>query len=411
MQHQDRPHYKHYIGITSQIGFCQVPLRLDAFNQCSFSCSYCFAKARGGYRGDRTIQIARAQNLEERFRRIQGGLISSAVDEFLSRRIPIQFGGMTDPFSSFEQKTGATRNLLEILTARNYPTLISTKSATLADPGYSRLLAAGNYLVRFSISVVREAERINIEKGTPSPTELFHTIRMLSDRGIKCAVRFQPIIPGHEQCAFDLIRKANHAGAKHITLEYLKLPTDDLKSPICMLESSNGERLIDHYRRCGATQQGRELVLPRESRIGFLSEASKLARKQGLSVGFGDNEFLPYSDGQSCCSGADLYLTDINLFESNPASLIRRKKKHELIGCGEFSDRWIPSSNINTYLNSHVRPLSKAGEASWISYLREHWRVGAIYAPDFFHGVEFAGSEDDTGMPNFVKNPSRFLAL
>ena len=197
-----------------------------------------FVRSSSSDRGDRTIQIARAQNLEERFHRIQGGVISSAVDEFLSRRIPIQFGGMTDPFSSFEQKTGATRELLEILTAYKYPTLISTKSTTLANPDYSKLVADGNYLVRFSISVIHEADRVKIEKGTPSPAELFQTIRTLSDLGIRCAVRFQPIIPGHEQCAFDLIKRANDAGARHITLEYLKLPTDDLSSPICMLASN-----------------------------------------------------------------------------------------------------------------------------------------------------------------------------
>lgn len=404
MQPQDRPHYKHYIGITSQISFCQIPLRLDVFNQCSFSCSYCFAKARGGHRGDRTIQIARAQNLEERFRRIQDGLISSAVDEFLSRRIPIQLGGMTDPFSSFEQNSGAARELLRVLAKYEYPTLISTKSAILTDPTYANLLAAGNFLVRFSISVIRDADRANIEKGTPSPAKLFRTIEALSERGIKCAVRLQPVIPGHEQYAFDLIRKAKEAGAKHITLEYLKLPTDNLKSPICTLTSRNGERLLDLYRRCGATQQGRELVLPRESKVSFLSETSKFARENGLSVGFGDNEFLPYSDGRSCCSGADLYLANINLFESNPASLIRRKKKNESIAFEEYLSRWIPSSNINTYLNSHVRAVSKDGEPTWMSYLKLHWRVGAIYAPDFFHGVEFAGSHDGSGMPIFVRN-------
>jgi hypothetical protein len=274
----------------------------------------------------------------------------------------------------------------------------------LTDPAYSNLLAAGNFLVRFSISVVGDADRANIEKGTPSPAKLFRTIEALSERGIKCAVRLQPVIPGHEQYAFDLIRKAKDAGAKHITLEYLKLPTDDLKSPICMLTSRNGERLIDLYRRCGAVQQGRELVLPRESKVSFLSETSRFARENGLSVGFGDNEFLPYSDGRSCCSGADLYLANINLFESNPASLIRQKKKNESIAFEEYLNRWIPSSNIDTYLNSHVRAVSKDGEPTWMSYLKVHLRVGAIYAPYFFHGVEFAGSYDGNGMPIFVRN-------
>lgn len=408
MHEYQRPHYKHYIGVTSQVNFCQVPLRLDSFNQCSFACSYCFAKSRGGYRGSRKLQVSRPENLEDRFDRISDGTIKSAVDEFLARRIPIQFGGMTDPFSSFEQQYGATRELLRILSKHRYPTLISTKSATLLGPDYVELLRAGNILVRFSISVVRRNHRARVERGTPPLKELLQTIHVLASRGIKCAVRLQPIIPGHERFAFELVRCAKNAGAKHVTFEYLKLPVDDLGSQICNLTNERGEKLIDLFRRSGAARQGRELVLSAAYKAVFLSEISKFAREQKLSVGFGDNEFLPYSDGRSCCNGADLYLNNLNLFESNPASLIRRKRKQELIEFKELVAEWIPDSKIGTYLNSKVRPKGRRGELDWRSYLMDHWKVGAIYSPDFFHGVLFSGISDDNGMPIFVRLQDTF---
>ena len=403
MQVTTHPHYKHYIGITSQINFCQVPLRLDTFNQCSFSCSYCFAKARGGNRGPRKLQITQASNLENRFRRIHAGCVASAVDEFLRHRIPLQLGGMTDPFSSFEQRHRATLELLRVLANQKYPTLISTKGVALVQPDYAEMLASGNFLVRFSISVVRHSDRAKIEKGTPAPDELFRVIEALTTHKINCAVRFQPVIPGHERFAFELVRNAKDAGAKHITFEYLKIPIDDLNSQICKLTNQQGERLVDFYRRLGAVRQGRELVLPAKYKTGFLAEISKFAREQRLSVDFGDNEFLPYSDGRSCCNGADLYLTNLNLFESNPASLIRRKRKHELIKFDELSVEWMPELRVNPYLNSRVRTKSEPGELQWHSYLRHHWRIGAIYSPDFFHGVEFNGSHDSKGMPIFVR--------
>lgn len=404
---RQRPHYKHYIGLTSQINFCQVPLRLDSFNQCSFSCSYCFAKSRGGYRGERGLQVARAGSLDKRFRRISNGLIASAVDEFLNRRIPIQLGGMTDPLSSFERRSGTTLEVLRVLAREKYPTLISTKSADFLDERYIDLLQQGNFLVRFSISVVRPSDRSKIERGTPSPAALFKVIRTLAATGINCAVRFQPIIPGHEQFAFDLLRRAKTAGAKHITTEYLKLPFDDLDAGICKLSDASSSTLLDLFRRGNATVQGRELVLPASYKAGFLSEVGRSAHELGLTIGYGDNEFLPYSDGRSCCNGADLYLDNFNLFESNSASLVRRKRRQEPIRFDDLLAEWIPRSKINTYLNSRVRIQSNGGDFEWRSYLAHHWRAGAIYSPDYFHGVRFAGEFDARSMPIFVRDQDR----
>jgi hypothetical protein len=94
---------------------------------------------------------------------------------------------------------------------------------------------------------------------------------------------------------------------------------------------------------------------------------------------------------------------NLNLFESNAASLIRRKGRQELIEFSESASEWMPGSKIGTYLNSKVRPKTRRDKTDWQSYLMHHWRVGAIYSPDFFHGVRFSGASDGNGMPIFVR--------
>jgi hypothetical protein len=143
-------------------------------------------------------------------------------------------------------------------------------------------------------------------------------------------------------------------------------------------------------------------------KTGFLAEISRFARELELTVGFGDNEFLPYSDGRSCCNGADLYLRELNLFQSNSASLVGRKRAGELIRFDALTNEWVPKSRINTYLNSRVRTKSRGiHESEWHSYLRQHWKIGAIYSPDFFHGVRFAGIHDNHGRPMFIRSQER----
>jgi len=342
----------------------------------------------------------------ERLRRVSDGNINSGVDEFLSRRIPLQFGGMTDPFSSLESKHRTALDHLEVLAKYKYPTLVSTKSDAIVEPAYVDQFLAGNFLIRFSVSVVRSATRGRIEKGTPSSSVIFRTIERLAHLGIDCAVRFQPVIPGHECVAFELVRDAARAGARHVTFEYLKLPIDDLDSPICQLPGLAGETLLNFYRRSGSTIQGRELVLPAHYKTAFLSEIGSFARQLRLSVGFGDNEFLPYSDGNSCCNGADLYLKGLNLFQANPASLIRRTKKGDEIVFDDLLKEWQPKSNIGSYLNSRVRTKSTV-QSDWRNQLERQWSPGAIYAPDFFHGVEGTGTNDRVGRPIFVRTQDR----
>lgn len=396
-------HYKHYIGLSSQISFCQVPLRLDVYNQCNFSCSYCFAKSRGGNRGPRKIQISRSENLSDRMTRVANGEINSAVDEFIDRRIPIQLGGMTDPFSPLEARHRAALKHLEILADYDYPTLISTKSAYPVHPQYAEQLHRGNFLVRFSISAIDASTRSRVENGCPTPAALFTTIEKLTHLGILCSVRLQPIFPGHEESVFDLLAASANAGARHVTFEFLKLPIDEDNAEICRLNTKGGEKLKDVYLRNRASKHGRELVLPPSYKMAFLSEAGQYAREIGLTVGYGDNEFLPYSDSQSCCNGADLYLRKFNLFRANAATAVRKSDFGSDIRFENVLSEWMPRSSVSTYMNSRVR-VENPGPADWRDFAKRQWRPGALYGPDYFFGVEYGGRTDATGQPIYTRS-------
>ena len=106
--------YKHALSITSQLPFCSVPLRLDTYSDCQFSCAFCFAKSRGGNLGNAPRTIANIGAIGNRLKRIAAGTIRSALDEMLEKRVPIQFGGMTDPFSPWELKIKATAEALKL---------------------------------------------------------------------------------------------------------------------------------------------------------------------------------------------------------------------------------------------------------------------------------------------------------
>ncbi len=398
-----RDHYKHYIALTSQVQFCQVPLRLDSYNQCSFSCTYCFAKSRGGYRGTGKLQITDPNNLIARFERIESGLIRSAVDEFIDRRIPIQFGGMTDPFSPLEEHSGTSLKILEILSERRYPTLISTKGSLVRSERYAELLSTGNYLVRFSISILPEATRAIVEPGMESYGELLEAIEHLTGMGVACAVRLQPVFPTFEYLAFDIVKACQRHGAKHVTFEYLKLPVDDLNAKLCEVRSADGRTMIQVYREANAERQGRELVLPAVYKLGFVREISTYARELGITVGFGDNEFLPFSDGKSCCNGADLHLSNSNIFDANVASIVRSKSVGQKIQFSDIATRWTPQKPIEPYLNSKSRLSSGESRLSWLDIVEHHWRADNIYMPSYFFGVSKTDEIDEHGLSVFVR--------
>lgn len=402
--------YKYYAGLTSQVGFCATPLRLDPYNRCQFSCSYCFASTRQGFGRRSELQVGNPASLLNRLTRVFDGKISSALDELISRRVPFQLGGMSDPFTKMEAKQRVTLEYLKILKKFDYPVIVSTKSNQITDKEYLDVISGSNIYVRFSTTIVAPNIRSKIDRGCLPIEDLAISAKILHSEGIPVCFRFQPIIPGHEEHFESVMDLAVASSVKHISAEYLKCPIDaNVKFGKNLIDTLSGNP-IQHYQKLGATKQGREYILPSEYRIPKLSKMAIVARDSRMTFGFADNDLLLHSDGDACCAASNLYLRNANYFTANLVSLAKRKAVGEKLHFDDFLSGWIPKQSISTYLNSKARiTILDTSKPEWLSYLQEIWsgKLG-VFAPNYFDGVEFTNEYDDQGLPIFIRTISKY---
>lgn len=402
--------YKYYAGLTSQVGFCATPLRLDPYNRCQYSCEYCFASTRQGYGRRSELKISNPSSLLDRLDRVSNGKVNSALDELIERRIPFQLGGMTDPFTKLESKEKITLEYLKILKEFNYPVIISTKSNDITRDDYMDVISGSNIYVRFSTTIVNPEQKHKIDRGCVSIQNLANSAKILDSIGIPVCFRFQPIIPGHEEFFNYILDLAVSSNVKHISAEYLKCPIDANKNFGRELTRLLGGNPIDFYIKSGATRQGREYSLPAEYRVFNLTKIALQVRDKGMTFGFADNDLLLHSDGNACCSASNLYLKNSNYFTANIVSLAKSRSIGEKLYFEDYLSDWIPNSAISTYLNSKARlSIIDTTKPEWLSYLQEMWagKLG-IYNPEYFDGIQMTDEVDSNNLPVFIRTISKY---
>lgn len=408
--------YKYYLALTSQLPFCSVPLRIDTYSSCQFSCSYCFSKARGGASLTKSNQEIAPTQLEKRLNQVSGGRISGAVDEFLSRRIPIQLGGMNDPFSPWEREKRRTLETLKILRDFHYPTLISTKNTMMAEEPYLEILATGNFLVRISATAGSSDTRAKLEKGVPRWEERLRAAEKLSSRGVPVSFRFQPIVFGEEDHVISMIRSAGSSGVRHISAEYLKLPMEKSSRQTSYLACSF-PNMADTYRKQNARQVGRELVLPSSIKAKGLYQLRAETIKNEMLFGFAENEFLHLNAFQSCCNAADQFLKNANFFSSNILGILKGQLTAEKISFHLPDTFWVPSNSVFSHLNSRSRgkkddTVGCSPRERWIKLLQDKWNANSERGgPSGFWGVSDLGEVDRHGNKIFVMDQETMIDL
>jgi DNA repair photolyase len=376
------------LSITSQFSFCSLPVRLDSYRGCSFSCAYCFATQRGGASPAPQIAKADPEMLRHALARSdREGLDSrSPLIQMLARRVPIHFGGMSDPFQPAERKWQVSRAFLEILNAWKYPVVISTKSRMIGEDRYTRLLAELNYVVvQFSMSTVNDAQAKLVEPHSSAPSDLLRTMETLSRQGIKVTSRWQPFIPGFSDQPNSFVTAIASSGAKHLSFEHLKVPVERRK------EGANATiaQARSIYRDSSARRDGREYVLRASNKLNVVTEVRSECHRYGLTFGAGDNELLHLSDTEGCCSGVDRFAGFENVFRYTVACAVRRSIGNP-ISMDWISNEWRPTGSIDRYLNSRSRLAARLSVDGTIEdHIRYRWNdPSANGGPASFFGVE-----------------------
>lgn len=396
-----RPIFTTPLSLTSQFSFCGLPLRLDSYAGCAFRCTFCFARFRGGNSFGDTVRPAHPAALHRIFQSAFASEDSQAgiSAQFLRRRTPVHFGGMSDPLQPAELRFRVTESFLRTLAKYQYPTVLSTRSKLVASEPYVSLLKAiGHVVVQFSFCSTRDAVAAQFEQHSPSPTELLSTMSILANNGIRVGCRWQPYIPGTSESAEEFVSRVASTGCHHVALEHLKVPVERNHPLWRTLIKSSGRDFYFEYKSMNALRDGREFVLPAHAKLPAILDTAKVVRARGLTFGAADNEFQYLSDTGCCCSGVDQFPGFQNWFKHQIGYAVR-KCIGKRITYDSISGQWTPLGSIDRYLNSHSR-LSKRTKLS--GSLRDHVQTrwnnpNAPGCPTSFYGVVPTSETTSTG--------------
>ncbi len=208
----------------------RVPFRysINPYRGCSHACVYCFARPTHEYLGfdladDFDTQIVVKTNAVALAR------AETAPGRWAGDRIAM--GTNTDPYQKAEGRYRLTRGIVEVLTERDNPFSILTKS-TLALRDLDLFVEAASRTtvsVDFSIATLDEHVWRETEPGTPHPRQRLAAVRRLNEAGVSSGVLVAPLLPllsdGDDQVAA-VITAAEEVGAKFVTpmLLYLTPP-------------------------------------------------------------------------------------------------------------------------------------------------------------------------------------------
>ena len=192
---------------------------INAYRGCSHACTFCFARPTHEYLGFNmgsdfdsqivvkvnAVDLARAETLPGRW----------AGDS-------IAMGTNTDPYQAAEGKYRLTKGIIEVLTERNNPFSILTKSPLVLRDIDLIVEASKRTEVRvdFSIPTLDEDVWRRTEPGTAHPRKRLDAVARFNAAGIRSGVMMAPLIPGisdrpEQIAAVRSAAKAAGAGSCH----------------------------------------------------------------------------------------------------------------------------------------------------------------------------------------------------
>ncbi len=401
-----REAYTNPLSLSSQFSFCGLPVRLDSYTGCAFRCTYCFARYRGGNTYGEAVRPASSRALHVAFERAAAGG-GGVLGQFLRRRVPIHFGGMSDPFQPAEVRHKVTLAMLTTLASWNYPVVISTRGPLVAQPAYTGLLTSGMpVVVQFSFATTRDDVAAGLEPTAPRPSELLRAMERLSRAGVPVTCRWQPFITGVSEDPREFGGRVARAGARHVALEHLKIPVERRNPLWAAFLRGAGFDAFTAYRARGGYRDGREFVLPAVEKLGTALAARSAVHEHGMTFGAADNELQFLSDTACCCSGVDQVPGFERWFRFQIAHAVR-KCRGRSITFAAIADEWRPSGSIDRYLNSRSRLAVQTGGRGWVDdHVRvrweDPWRAGS---PASFYGVIPTKQRDRHGQRVYTWRP------
>lgn len=211
----------------------------------------------------------------------------------------ISISNSTDPYQPEEEIYRDSRRILEILKGRGLKVLITTKSdLVLRDLDLLKEMSAS---VMITITTLRQDVAEKLEPKAPSPHRRLLALSKLSQYGIPCGIRIDPIIPGiNDDEVGAILSEAKKAGALHVTASTYKARRENLSRLIDSFPILK-RRLEELYCEKGR-KIGRTLYLDEGLRRKIIEMVKDEATSKGMTFsscreGMKDLNSSPSCDG------------------------------------------------------------------------------------------------------------------
>ena len=191
---------------------CYSVLRLEPYTNCSFGCTFCYAR---WYRRGRIAPRYKALGMFEK------------VAKKLKLRVPFRLATLSEPLQDVEEKYRVSLKMMKIALKYEVPIVLCTKSDRIAkDPWNSIINELGDrglIVVQVSVSSLTNTE---LEPKAPSPERRLEALESVDAPKV---LRLQPLIPNYSfRSAEDFVSEV--AGVVDtITVEPLRVERSKLK--------------------------------------------------------------------------------------------------------------------------------------------------------------------------------------
>ncbi|KKM69041.1 hypothetical protein LCGC14_1454900, partial [marine sediment metagenome] len=293
---------------SGEFNDCSMPMTFDQYSNCAFGCLYCFSNyQRGIGNGKRNYYSKSVKPVNvNKIRKMFTEPDSTHFGEYIKRRIPMQWGGLSDPFCGYEKKLGVGLELLTFFREIDYPICFSTKGVWwLKKPEYTSLFKDNpNWNVKVTIINLEADKAAMIEAGTPSPRDRLKGIESIAKLNCGGAtLRLRPFMLGLSNPRHrELIRLSAEHGATAVSTEFwcLEQRCRDLRANgLPIIDKVTGFNQYTYYREHSLVRG--YLRLNREVKRPFVDDMQDEAHKNGMRFYVSDAHFKERCDNGSCC--------------------------------------------------------------------------------------------------------------
>jgi len=367
--------YTNPLALTCQFYHCSVPFRLDTYRGCQYSCAYCFAVDRNLSMRMYEVQPADISLIECYFKKSFEKTDQSrdVIVQCLRRRIPVHFGGMSDPFQPTERKLKITLKTLTILKKYDYPTILSTKSDLMLEKEYLEAINGMKIAIQITLTTSNNSIAKKLEPNAPSVEKRLEAFSALSDMGIWSACRLQPLIPRVNTQDLELIDRLSDAGCKHVMIEHYKLPTYCNKARRKAMSEICSFDIEKYYREKCPAPSGMFFELPPKEKIKNLRKLVRRIHEKSMTYGAADNDLHHFGDHFCCCGVGNLQGFE-NIFRHHNTKAVFDGGHAQRIFYSFIKSEWAPTGSIREIVNRKSRLKSTNKQLTNLSdFVRAKW--------------------------------------